>query len=311
MSDTYVAWKLVGVWVPHATCELCKLKAVVIPSQDADNVDEQAMSPASSGPDELQALVKRLHKEVMQKLDDQDVLLRRVTPTPAPAPPLLFDPRSSPSLTSSVMQDMTNAGSSSSAQEGTSGSHERATSRDAEYKTLCTYTSFDGQLREGADSVAASVSRKQFAETTGKQHVHSEEARRPCTVKGMVENPFFDIFFGMVVLTNAVFIGIDLQERLSNQGEQPLSLRIVQYFYALLFAIELILRMVAHGKRFLFSEDWMWGLLDIFIVLTSLWEVFAGILHDIGQSEVGSIGGVSSLKAFRMIRLTRILKPGS
>lgn len=52
----------------------------------------------------------------------------------------------------------------------------------------------------------------------------------------------------------------------------------------------------------------MWSVLDIFIVMTSLWEVVAGILQEVVESDVGSINGISSLKAARIIRLTRILK---
>ena len=164
------------------------------------------------------------------------------------------------------------------------------------------------QLREGADTQSGTLSRKQFAEIT-KQVQGDRPKSRSLTVKHLVEHKGFDIFFGIVVLTNAAFLGIDLQLTLtSGAGDQLLSLRIIQYLYAFLFAAELLLRVVAHRTGFLFSDDWMWSLLDIFIVMTSLWEVIAGILQDVVESDVGSINGISSLKAARIIRLTRILK---
>ena len=248
--------------------------------------------------------------EVMQKLEDQQVLLRRAMPGP-PSAPVLFDSlavagsASSPSMTSSVMQEIID--NSSRSQEAAEGGTRKG-DYHSEYGKVCTYTSFDMQLREGADSFSGTVSRKQFADIISTKHVQSEQPAERWTVTRLANHPYFDMFFGMVVLSNAVFIGADLQMRLSHNGVQPLSMRIVQYFYAFLFTCELILRVIAQGKRFLFSEDWMWSVLDIFIVMTSLWEVLAGILQDIADSEVGSIGGVSSLKAFRIIRLTRILK---
>lgn len=214
-----------------------------------------------------------------------------------PSMPVLFEPQgvgSVPSMSSSRRDES----SQSSAQNATE-------SRNSSSDPYRTYTSFDMQLREGADTQSGTVSRRQFAEIT-KQ---AQAASRGLTVKSLVEHPGFDIFFGIVVLTNAAFLGIDLQLTLTgSDGDELLSLRIIQYLYTFLFAAELLLRVVAHGKGFLFSEDWMWSVLDIFIVMTSLWEVVAGILQEVVESDVGSINGISSLKAARIIRLTRILK---
>lgn len=48
----------------------------------------------------------------------------------------------------------------------------------------------------------------------------------------------------------------------------------------------------------------MWTWLDMFIVLSSTWELAVEVF----QGELEGLVGVSSLKALRIIRLTRIFK---
>lgn len=54
----------------------------------------------------------------------------------------------------------------------------------------------------------------------------------------------------------------------------------------------------------------MWAALDVFIVATSLWEVFVDTWYAIVGDEGGleSFGGLTGLKAFRIVRITRIVK---
>ncbi|CAJ1343539.1 unnamed protein product, partial [Effrenium voratum] len=83
-----------------------------------------------------------------------------------------------------------------------------------------------------------------------------------------------------------------------------------QYSFTFLFAAELLLRLCANGRQLFAGDDWIWSLLDVFIVLTSFWEVIVDVVYyaSDGKTSVDSIAGLSSLKAFRIIRITRILK---
>jgi len=304
LTHTFLLCDAMALYPPHSPHSITLPPArgvkedTMMSSRGANDVD----SSKDSGHAALETLVSRLHEEVMQKLEEQHSLLRRAHPL-VPSMPILFDPQGVGSVPS-MSSGRRDGSSQSSAQDAT----ESRNSSSDPYKTVCTYTSFDMQLREGADTQSGTLSRKQFAEIT-KQVQGDRPKSRSLTVKHLVEHKGFDIFFGIVVLTNAAFLGIDLQLTLtSGAGDQLLSLRIIQYLYAFLFAAELLLRVVAHRTGFLFSDDWMWSLLDIFIVMTSLWEVIAGILQDVVESDVGSINGISSLKAARIIRLTRILK---
>lgn len=130
----------------------------------------------------------------------------------------------------------------------------------------------------------------------------------PSALERLVKHPFFETFFGVVVLSNAIFIGVDVHMS-ALQASNSESLRLVQYIYAALFTVELILRISASGREFVSSDDWAWNFLDVFIVLSSLWEVGVDITEAVLKgTEVDSIAGVSSLKSFRIIRLTRLLR---
>ena len=119
------------------------------------------------------------------------------------------------------------------------------------------------------------------------------------------------MFFAGVVITNAIFIGFDVERSLGDPNPRPLAFRLIQSLYTLLFCSELALRFAAYGLRLLCSEDWAWVLMDTFIVVISIWETVVDILQSLEpetSDELGSIAGVSTLKAFRVVRLTRLLK---
>lgn len=121
----------------------------------------------------------------------------------------------------------------------------------------------------------------------------------------MVHHPLFESIFAFVVVTNAVFIGIDVQRSVDHGDPRPTEFRVIQYLYAAIFTVELLLRLAADGLHFFCSEDWAWSWLDLFIVLSSLWEVVVDIT---GSSDLDAIAGVSGLKSFRIVRLSRILR---
>ena len=83
-----------------------------------------------------------------------------------------------------------------------------------------------------------------------------------------------------------------------------LAFDIIGGIYTALFTIELLLRLWAFGCRdFFCSADWAWSFLDLFIVVTSLWELSSIILEPFtADSESGNLNGITSLKAFRIIR---------
>jgi len=162
-------------------------------------------------------------------------------------------------------------------------------------------------------------------ELTNKKKAHAASVRRsasmesglyvfeevpPNWAKRMVQHSAFDLVFTFVVLTNSIFIGVELQMALSHPGGSQTAVQTIQYLYTALFTIELLIRIAADGCHLFCGEDWAWGVLDLFIVLFSLWEVSLDLIYLIaaqdGQS--GFWSGFSNLKAFRIIRITRLVK---
>eukprot|EP00439_Symbiodinium_sp_Y106_P040509 s387_g4.t5 len=126
-----------------------------------------------------------------------------------------------------------------------------------------------------------------------------------------VKAPAFDVFFTAVVLSNSIFIGVELQVSLSNPDGTPVPIAVIQYTFTFLFLAELLLRWAAGGTKFFCGEDWMWGWLDLMIVLTSLWEVGFEAYVFFAEGAEGDGGGLkslTSLKILRIVRITRIVK---
>ena len=125
------------------------------------------------------------------------------------------------------------------------------------------YTKHDLDLKEDAQKVHSRMSVYQSERLT--------VPRKPC-VQGIVNHPAFDAFFAFVVVTNSIFIGFDVQRSIEDPST-PLSIKLAQYFYTVLFATELGMRVAAGGCRFFISEDWMWALIDSVIVAGALLDV--------------------------------------
>ena len=83
-------------------------------------------------------------------------------------------------------------------------------------------------------------------------------AREGC-LKRIVKHSGFDFFFAFVVLSNSIFIGVEVQLGLEIQGSRPLAIYIFQYAYTFLFSVELGLRLLADW-RFYLCDEWMWTL---------------------------------------------------
>ena len=85
----------------------------------------------------------------------------------------------------------------------------------------------------------------------------------------IVKNNAFDLVCAFVVVSNCLYLGIDVEVRRSHApAELPLFTQVIPHCYAAWFLLELTLRILAEGcYSFFFSDDWMWSILDLFVVL--------------------------------------------
>ncbi|CAE7261687.1 unnamed protein product, partial [Symbiodinium sp. CCMP2592] len=178
-------------------------------------------------------------------------------------------------------------------------------------KLFSTFTQFNLALKDNAESVHAERSRRMFASTRQETSLRISPLRESCgaVCRRIVDSSAFDIFFALVVFTNSVFIGVEVQVGLNGDDQRPLAMQIIQYTYTGLFTLELLLRSIVGGWNYYCGQEWMWTWLDVFIVLSSLWEVIIDIIH-IWEDEESKQGflGMTGLKAFRIVRITRLFK---
>ncbi|CAE7443166.1 unnamed protein product [Symbiodinium natans] len=232
-------------------------------------------------------LLKQQHDAVMRRLDIQDDLLHQ-----------LLASLQVPGLPSVGSEPL--LGSDSQEEVGSL----------PVVRPVLSYTQEDLQLQESAMHVAASRKRRRFS-TRSVHGVHPPGGWR---LRRIVQTQAFEAFFALVVLSNAVFIGIEVQRDVEFSGAEtrPVWLYVVQYTYTVLFTLELALRIGAFGVMwsFRYSEDRFWSWLDAFIVASALWEVAVDILAAVEASADGlqGIPGITNLKSFRLVRLTRLMK---
>ncbi|CAE7416797.1 Scn11a, partial [Symbiodinium natans] len=162
-----------------------------------------------------------------------------------------------------------------------------------------TFTQADMALRNVAKTVDRERQKRRDDGTMS-------ETSRPdgslaASLRNFVHSTAFDSFFALLVMTNTIFIGAEVQQTLEH-GEQPEVFVIIQYIYTGFFVLELLMRLAAGGRQFLCGKDCAWSWLDIFVVASSLTEVAYDIL------EAHGLANSSGLRALRIVRVTRFLK---
>eukprot|EP00434_Breviolum_minutum_P026504 symbB.v1.2.023430.t1/scaffold2143.1/size88057/1 len=172
-------------------------------------------------------------------------------------------------------------------------------------KLFSTFTQFDLSLKEGAASVDADQARKMLG--LDRRSMRSSGLDESC-LKRCVGSPSFDIFFACLVVTNAIFIGIEVQEDLKNTNGNSVPLQVIRNMYTALFTIEILLRIAAYQRAFFCSEAWAWNLLDMVLVLCSVWEAAIEILSALQHIEDSTLMGFSGLRTVRIVRITRLVR---
>lgn len=127
----------------------------------------------------------------------------------------------------------------------------------------------------------------------------------------IVHNRHFELFISMLIVGNAIFIGIQVDfsmHHLVSEKSDPkrlLSHRAIDLIFTLLFSLELSLRIGSEGVRHFFSllnRSLRWNLFDTGLVLMSILEEIVSLVSD------QNIGGVSAIRLLRILRLIRIIR---
>lgn len=117
----------------------------------------------------------------------------------------------------------------------------------------------------------------------------------------------FNVFFGMVIVSNSVFLGLQLEWSAwqVDQLVEPAFLA-GHLIYATLFSVEMSIRFIATGpKTYFFGHSCAWNWLDIFVVVPAWVE----ICMDIASANATEPGtGASNFRIIRVFKLTRLLQ---
>eukprot|EP00435_Cladocopium_sp_Y103_P067623 s2528_g30.t1 len=193
-------------------------------------------------------------------------------------------------------------------------------------KLFSSLTRVDEELRQKAADVDAEQAKAHRKYTEESEDGRDWAADQDCLhfFEAFVANPWFDLFFAIAILTNAIFIGFEVQASIpkfdeNSPGEPGVStmddelavmLSILGKAYAGLFFVELCIRVLAQRRSFVSmrNPEWRWNLMDTIIVLASLVEIIFEVSSYASGGEEMSLTGMSGLRTLRIIRITRLVK---
>lgn len=121
----------------------------------------------------------------------------------------------------------------------------------------------------------------------------------------------FETFFAFCILSNAVFLGVEVEYYVHNPGPMPFAIELVGQLYNLAFLVEIVLRMVALGSTFFTGETWAWNWMDLLIVFSAIAEtvvqVTLSLIHS-GNAPNTGLESVSNVRIVRIARITRLVR---
>lgn len=136
-----------------------------------------------------------------------------------------------------------------------------------------------------------------------------EQFRKIC--QSAVESTWANAFFAGLILTNSLFLGVQLEMQASFQDVsiEKEFFTILNVSYAALFTIEAFLRLVAAGpvSYVWLSDDYAWNWLDVFVVFASWVELIISMLTP-GSSTTGANRNLRMLRLLRFGRIVRVVR---
>eukprot|EP00931_Biecheleriopsis_adriatica_P114866 TRINITY_DN9074_c0_g1_i8.p1 TRINITY_DN9074_c0_g1~~TRINITY_DN9074_c0_g1_i8.p1 ORF type:complete len:722 (+),score=134.13 TRINITY_DN9074_c0_g1_i8:28-2166(+) len=140
-----------------------------------------------------------------------------------------------------------------------------------------------------------------------------EDDSRRCLVrraaKAIVSHPKFDVAIAVLIILNAVQIGVETDWNMKQAGQEQLPVfAYLDVTFSFLFLIELSLRLCKDRLSFLswHHKSFGWNVLDFFLCVTSVIEFVVQFQELSGA--VGDMMDFGHLRMMRMARLTRILR---
>lgn len=117
----------------------------------------------------------------------------------------------------------------------------------------------------------------------------------------------FDVTFGVLIISNAAFIGYQVEHKVqSPHGDEPFLFFFIQLMYMVVFGVELLMRFLVEGFRFWRSPEWAWNLFDTLVMSFSIFEALAHFF--VGDEGKDSYKNISILRMLRIVRVVRVMR---
>lgn len=130
--------------------------------------------------------------------------------------------------------------------------------------------------------------------------------RKRCAM--VVKSNSCELFFALMIVSNSVYLGVQLEiastnpHKIENQQETFFAVNMV---YAVVFLLEVLLRLVASGvRRYFCASGWGWNWLDVFVVSSTWIELLFSLFELEGAEGLSN----SNLRLFRIVKITRLAR---
>lgn len=113
-----------------------------------------------------------------------------------------------------------------------------------------------------------------------------------------------------MIVSNSFMIGAEVNYMaVSGASTSPPHFYVAQHIYAVIFIMELLIRMRAYGcLAFFFGDQWPWHLFDSCLVMTSLLDVVLDVMVVSSDYGVMSVDNMTALRVSRIFRVTRVVR---
>eukprot|EP00929_Paragymnodinium_shiwhaense_P114686 TRINITY_DN8315_c0_g1_i1.p1 TRINITY_DN8315_c0_g1~~TRINITY_DN8315_c0_g1_i1.p1 ORF type:complete len:693 (+),score=120.15 TRINITY_DN8315_c0_g1_i1:218-2296(+) len=118
----------------------------------------------------------------------------------------------------------------------------------------------------------------------------------------VVESDIFDQFMGLILMLNAVVLGVQV------------NWQALDIMFCVLFSLELGMRLFSHGLAFYYNPGWPWSCFDTLIVGMQVMEEALKVINEISNSGAGGggfemdVGFLKLLKLGRLLRMVRMIR---
>lgn len=126
------------------------------------------------------------------------------------------------------------------------------------------------------------------------------------TYRWIIRSSWFENFCVMLIVTNTIFLGYQVQYMAVNIGsEPPESLIIAHSFFTFFFLVELLARISVGPREWATGEGWSWNWFDFVVVVASIMEL---VLNSMAALDSGAGQNLSLFRVLRILRIVRVVR---